>query len=51
MQVFAEGDDRSRLVWITYLLPNEIAGPIGAMIEQGTEAMKATLEGGGSPTS
>ena len=44
MQIFADGDDRSRAVWIADLLPNELAGAIGAMIEQGLDAMKKTLE-------
>lgn len=44
MQVFAEGEDRSRLVWITDLLPNEVAGPIGALVEQGASVIKQTLE-------
>jgi len=44
MQVFAEGDARCRLVWITDLLPHDMAGPIGAMIEQGSAVMKQTLE-------
>jgi carbon monoxide dehydrogenase subunit G len=44
MQVFAEGDDRSRLVWTTDVLPNELAGPIGALVEQGAAVMKKTLE-------
>ena len=44
MQVFAEGEDRSRLVWITDLLPNELAVAIGALVEQGAEVMKKTLE-------
>lgn len=43
MQVFAEGA-RSRLVWITDVLPNEIAGPVRALIEQGAGIMKRTLE-------
>ena len=43
-QVFAEGAGRSRLVWIADLLPNELAPAIAAMIEQGTIAMKKTLE-------
>ncbi len=43
-QVFAEGDGRSRLVWIADLLPNDMAGPIGAMMEQGARVMKQTLE-------
>jgi hypothetical protein len=44
MQVFADGQDRSRLVWITDLLPNDMAPMIGGMVEQGTAVMKRTLE-------
>ena len=44
VQVFAEGAERSRIVWIADLLPNDLAGAIGAMVEQGTRAMKQTLE-------
>jgi carbon monoxide dehydrogenase subunit G len=44
MQVLAESPDRARLVWITDLLPNELAGAIGALVEQGAEFMKKTLE-------
>jgi len=44
IQVFAEGEDRSRLVWTTDLLPNELAGAIGDLVEQGAEVMKKTLE-------
>lgn len=44
MQIFAEGEGRSRLVWITDVLPNEVAGAIGGLIEQGADAMKRTLE-------
>ncbi|HEX7967978.1 MAG TPA: SRPBCC family protein [Stellaceae bacterium] len=43
-QVFAESEGRSRLVWITDLLPNDMAGPIGAMVEQGAGVIKQTLE-------
>jgi carbon monoxide dehydrogenase subunit G len=43
-QVFAEGAGRSRLVWIADLLPDELAPAIASMIEQGTIAMKNTLE-------
>jgi Polyketide cyclase / dehydrase and lipid transport len=43
-QVFAEGETGCRLVWITDLLPNEFAGPIGEMQDQGVQAMKRTLE-------
>jgi hypothetical protein len=42
-QVFADGD-RSRVVWIADLLPHDLAGPIGGMMEQGCAAMKRTLE-------
>ena len=45
-QVFAEGPERCRLVWITDVLPDELAAPIGVMMERGAEAMKATLSGG-----
>jgi hypothetical protein len=44
LQVFAEGDNACRLVWIADLLPNEIAGGIGEMIQQGLNTMKASLE-------
>ena len=44
MQVFADGDRRSRVVWIADLLPNEIAGSIAGLIEQGLGTMKKTLE-------
>ncbi len=44
VQVFADGEERSRLVWIRDMLPNELAGPIDAMMEQATGVMKQTLE-------
>ena len=44
MQVFDDGDRGSRVVWIADLLPDEIAGTIAAMIEEGLGAMKKTLE-------
>jgi carbon monoxide dehydrogenase subunit G len=44
LQVFDDGDGRSRVVWVADLLPNELAGMIGAMIDQGVIAMKRTLE-------
>lgn len=44
MQVMAEGDGRCRLVWVTDLLPHDMAGAIGGMMEQGSAAMKETLE-------
>jgi carbon monoxide dehydrogenase subunit G len=46
LQVFADGEgaNRSRVVWIADLLPNDLAGAITGMIEQGMAAMKRTLE-------
>jgi hypothetical protein len=44
LQVFAEGEGASRAVWIADLLPHDLAGPIGAMIEEGCAAIKRTLE-------
>jgi carbon monoxide dehydrogenase subunit G len=46
LQVFAEGDGRTRLLWITDLLPDELDGPIREMVEQGAEVMKRALESG-----
>lgn len=44
MQVFPEGPQNCLLVWVTDLLPDEAAGPIGAMIDHGSTIMKATLD-------
>ncbi|MBX9589666.1 MAG: SRPBCC family protein [Hyphomonadaceae bacterium] len=44
LQVFAEAPGGSRLVWIADLLPNDLAGTIAGMIEQGLGAMRQTLE-------
>ena len=44
IQVFPEAGGRSRIVWIADVLPNEIAGVIGGMMEKGCAAMKQTLE-------
>jgi carbon monoxide dehydrogenase subunit G len=46
MQVIAEGDGRCRLVWVADLLPHDMAGAIGAMMEEGSAVMKQTLERG-----
>jgi len=50
MQVVAEGERRSRLVWITDFLPNEITGTIGALIDQGASIAKQVLEKGSRDT-
>jgi hypothetical protein len=44
MQVFADGNGGSRLVWIADLLPNELAGDIRALIEQAAGAIKRTID-------
>ena len=44
LQVFAEGDGRSRVVWIADLLPHDLAATIAGMIEQGMGVMRQTLE-------
>src|SRR5512132_3210334 len=44
LQVFADGEGRSRVVWIADLLPNELASYIAGMIEQGMAVMTKTLE-------
>jgi len=43
VQVFPDGAG-SRVVWIADLLPDELAGDIRAMMEQGARVMKPTLE-------
>ena len=44
IQVFAEDGASCRLVWIADLLPNDAAGAVAEMIQQGLNTMKATLE-------
>ena len=43
-QVFANVDNRATVVWIADFLPNEAAGQIGQMMEQGMAVMKVTLD-------
>jgi hypothetical protein len=43
-QVFANADNRASVVWIADFLPNEAAGQIGQMMEQGMAVMKVTLD-------
>jgi carbon monoxide dehydrogenase subunit G len=38
-------DGGCRFIWIADLLPHELAGHVGALIEEGTRVVKATLEG------
>lgn len=44
MQVLPEGPARCRLVWATDLLPDEVAAPVAALMDQGAAAMKRTLD-------
>ena len=44
VQVFADEKGQTRVVWIADLLPDEAAGPIGLMMEQGMGAMKRALD-------
>lgn len=43
MQVFPHGSG-TRLVWITDVLPDGVAEPIRALVEQGSQIIKRTLE-------
>lgn len=43
-QVFSEGDNKCRVIWIADLMPNEVADRIGEMIAQALKTMKQTLE-------
>jgi len=48
-EVFEAGPGRSRFVWTADVLPNEMAALVGGMMEQGVDALKATLERGHAP--
>jgi hypothetical protein len=43
LQVFADGEGCSRVVWIADLLPHELAGSISGLIEHGLGVMQQTL--------
>ena len=44
IQVFSEGNDKCRVVWIADLMPNEIVETVAEMIQQALSTMKQTLE-------
>jgi len=44
MQVFDDGGGRSRVVWTADILPQELAGQAGAIMEQSLAVTKRTLE-------
>ena len=43
-QVFSEDEHHARFVWTTDLMPDELAPRTAQMMEQGTSAIKKTLE-------
>ena len=43
VQVLADGDTRSRVIWIVDVLPNEIAPYIGGQMDQAALAMQRAL--------
>jgi uncharacterized protein YndB with AHSA1/START domain len=44
-QVLPEDHGRTRFVWITDLLPDELAGPTAKRMEEGTRVVRETQEG------
>jgi hypothetical protein len=44
IQVFAESNGQSRVLWVTDLLPEEMCAPIEQMVELGSKAITKTLE-------
>jgi len=44
MQVYPEGPDRCRFVWVTDVLPTETANAVTPIIDQALAIMKRTLE-------
>jgi len=43
-QVIADGQTRTRFVWTADLLPDDLAGRVSQLMEQGLSAIKNTLE-------
>jgi hypothetical protein len=43
IQIFADGENRSRMVWITDVLPHEIASYIDGQMDLGAAAMQKTF--------
>ncbi len=46
VQIIADGEARSRLIWIVDLLPNEIAPYIAGQMDQAAPAMQKALDRG-----
>ena len=51
IQVLPEENERSRVVWITDVLPNDLEPFVRQLVEQGSAIMKQTLEGGAARSS
>ena len=43
-EVVTDGESRSRVIWVADLLPDELTGLVDGLMEQGSAAIKATLE-------
>ncbi|MFF8275368.1 SRPBCC family protein [Streptomyces lateritius] len=50
MQVLAGSEGRSRFLWTIDVTPDELAGPIGEMADQGVRIMQETLRAAPVPT-
>jgi len=48
-QVYDADDGRTRFVWVTDLLPDEMSDRTGAMMDRGIAAIRATLEAATTP--
>jgi Polyketide cyclase / dehydrase and lipid transport len=48
-QIVPSGPRQCRIVWITDVLPDELAGRTAVLMEAGLKAMKSTLEGETAP--
>ena len=46
MQIADAGHGRCRFIWITDFLPEDIAGNLSPLIEQGADALRTNLEAG-----
>jgi hypothetical protein len=44
MQVVQDADGRTRLVWVSDLLPDELEPMVAELVEQGSDAMQRTLK-------
>src|SRR5918999_2671184 len=44
MEVLADGDDRSRLVWVADMAPDDVGASVGEFMRSGAAAIQRTLE-------